>query len=43
VQSVCEVLGVDFLVRGVFEAGLPAMRWRGGRRDEEEFAGGWSL
>lgn len=35
-ESLGEVFGVDELVGGVLETHLPAVRWRGGRRDEEQ-------
>lgn len=38
-EGLCEVLGVDELVRGVLEAHLPAVRRAGRGRDEEELAG----
>jgi len=38
VQCVCQVLGVDFLVRSVFETRLPAMGRRRRRRNEEQLS-----
>lgn len=38
-QRLGKVLGVDQLIRSILEAHLPAVRWRGRRRDEEQLAG----